>query len=548
MDTAPIGPREFAFERLSPKQFEFLCQLLIKNEFPEAVGTEDPDGGADMVLAGSDSSWERAWQVKRFTGTVRWAQCRASLTEAIATYQITRMTFCFARDLTLGQLRSWVRLQQEFLAADLDFWAKTDLTSRLIGSEQGERIANVFFVGPPPSGPDINRMLRAGVLLESGRDALDRIVALVEQASQRDPNYTYAFLGIESDRTSPPTPGTMMSVTQLSQGASSRIDAIPRTEGLASANPPVLTITFDDGEHGRRAAAAFEQASRSPTPTTVNEGFTISPTNLPDLFEELIGSPHPASITLSPQPPPPWEIICEAVTDRGLASFPFTLRRADGQPDEGLRLTGTRYGATIDLQMLPQGELVQMSATLSHWLDDSTLVEHAEALRFMVASCGSGTLTIRDRSGRVPPIVSSVTSQPSDADWILGLIEDMAYVQAVTGIQFEIPDTITTEDAAWFRTAAEVFRDGMTTLRWSGRLITGELADPLPDNEGAVRIEENLTISLLGHEISLGRGVLNLERIKLVDRGAVPEDSTRRIIELRPPEGEPLDVEWQRQA
>jgi hypothetical protein len=116
----------------------------------------------------------------------------------------------------------------------------------------------------------------------------------------------------------------------------------------------------------------------------------------------------------------------------------------------------------------PLGEKVRLGVNFSHHLDDSTLVGHVDALRFMSVVCGAGTVTIRDVAGRMPPLVSSVSSRPFEAQWILELLEDMVYVQTMAGVRFEIPETITSEDAAWFRSAAEVFRTGKTTVRWTG--------------------------------------------------------------------------------
>lgn len=543
---APLGPREFDFAQLSPKQFEFLCQLVVKTEFPDAIGTGDPDGGADSLLAAPDGSWERGWQAKRFTGQIRWSQCRASVNDAIAEYQIKHMTFCFARQLTVTRLRGWRELQDDYPQLRLDFWDKVYLTALLIGSDQGQRIANAFFGPRPPSAADINRILRAGALLETSQDALDRVIALVEQAAERDPHYAYTIVGYEPGHEAPITPGTAISVFDLRGGAGSRIDAIPRSHGLAATNPPTLKLTFDDDERGRRAAAQFEQALRADDSTTISEGLVVSPSNLPALFQDQIGSPHRASITLTPQPPPPWEIVCEASTDRGSASLPVVLRRVRGESEEPvLRMVGTRSGVTLQLEVRPLGEMVRLGVNFSHHLDDSTLVEHVDALRFMSVVCGTGTVTIRDAAGRVPPLVSRVRGRPFEADWILELLEDMVYVQTIAGMQFEMPETITGEDAAWFRRVAEVLRTGKTILRWAGMRITGPSSNPLPVTEGAVRIEQNITVTLLGHEIDLGRGVLNLPRVELVDQGRLPEDPAQRIVELRPPGGEPDEAEWQ---
>lgn len=362
----------------------------MKTEFPDAISTDDPDGGADSLLAAPDGSWDRGWQAKRFTGQIRWSQCRASLNDAIAEYQIKHMTFCFARQLTVTRLRAWREFQDDYPQVRLDFWDKVHLAALLVGSDQGQRIANAFFGPQPPSAVDIKRIFRAGALLETSYDALDRVIALVEQAAARDPHYAYTIVGYEPGREAPITPGTVISVTELRGAAGSRIDAVPRSEGLAATNPPTLKLTFDNDEQGRRAAAQFEQALRADDSTTISEGLVVRPGNLPALFRDQIGSPHRASITLTPQPPPPWDIVCEATTDRGSASFPIVLRRVRGESDERvLRMVGTRSGVTLQLETRPLGEMVRLGVTFSHQLDDSTLIEHVDALRFMSAVCGT---------------------------------------------------------------------------------------------------------------------------------------------------------------
>jgi hypothetical protein len=542
---APLGPREFDFTQLSPKHFEFLCQLLVKTEFRDAIGTADPDGGADALLTNANGAWERAWQAKRFTRQIRWPQCRASLDEAIAEYQIRHMTFCFARQLTVSRLRAWRELQGDYPQLQIDFWDKTHLTALLVGSDQGQRIARMFFGARPPAAADINRIIQAGVLLQTGQHALDRVIAFVEQAAERDPHYAYTFVGFEPEHEAPITPGTAMSVLEVRGGAASRIDAIPRPDGLASANPPTLRVAFDDDERGRLAAQQFEQAFHGEDATTIGEGVVVSPSNLPELFQDLIGAPHRASITLTPLRRPPWEIICEAATDRGSASFAFSLRRElELRDDRAIRMTGTRSGVTLHLDARPHGDKARLSVTCSHRLDDSTLVEHVDALRFLSAVCGSGTVTIRDVAGRVPPIVSRVSSHPFEADWIVELLEDMVYVQALAGVQFELPETITSEDAFWFRWVAEIFRTGRATLTWSGTRITRPSTDSPPAPEGAVRIEQHLSVRLLGQEIALGQGVLDIPRVEMVDHGLAAGNAAQRIVELRPPGGDPIEVEW----
>src|SRR5690349_11843068 len=106
MPEKALGPRDLDLGSLTDEQFEELCHRLVLDQHPEAVATANPDSGADSLL-GSDGDWDRAWQAKRYTGNIHWAKCKESLDRAVERYGISRMTFCFARNLTSGQLKKF---------------------------------------------------------------------------------------------------------------------------------------------------------------------------------------------------------------------------------------------------------------------------------------------------------------------------------------------------------------------------------------------------------------------------------------------------------
>src|SRR6218665_1920756 len=108
-DEVPLGPRKLDIGSMTDEDFQEMCGLLVRMEFPEARATDDPDGGADSLLALPEGGWERGWQAKRYTGTIYWTKCRDSLDRSIKNYGIERLTFCFARNLTVGQEKNFQR-------------------------------------------------------------------------------------------------------------------------------------------------------------------------------------------------------------------------------------------------------------------------------------------------------------------------------------------------------------------------------------------------------------------------------------------------------
>ena len=134
-DEEAIGPRRFRLGTLTDEDFQLLCHLLVRLEFPDARMTDDPDSGTDTLLPVPDGGWSRGWQAKRYENNIYWSKCKDSLDRAVSTYGIKRMTFCFARNLTAKQHVAFQKhLVGRHPGVQVDFWNHAELVGRIIAS------------------------------------------------------------------------------------------------------------------------------------------------------------------------------------------------------------------------------------------------------------------------------------------------------------------------------------------------------------------------------------------------------------------------------
>jgi hypothetical protein len=125
---------EMKIAALDPTQFERLVFDVVFDENPTATRPRPPDEGADMLVLGSEGRAPRVWEAKRYTRTIKWDECEASLGDAIAGYAPESVTFVFAKDLTAREIKTLDR-KLRALGADsrvgAGFWSLSALRARV---------------------------------------------------------------------------------------------------------------------------------------------------------------------------------------------------------------------------------------------------------------------------------------------------------------------------------------------------------------------------------------------------------------------------------
>jgi len=544
---APLGPRQLDLASLTDEDFQQLCFRLIRLECPDAVPTDDPDGGADALLPKGTDGWERGWQAKRYPSTIYWSKCKASLDTAIEKYEIERMTFCFPRNLTVGQQKNFrEKLVNRHAGVSVDHWGKDEILARLDGSDEGRQIARHYFGDPEHDKELIVRAIRAGGPLESASDAIERVRPVGEFLRGHDPFFTYPQIQHEEGMELPLSPGSMLSFAATEDGNTVRIDAVPRDEIAAREFAPRVHVGFTDDEDGKRAAELFQAAVARGRPVSIQEGAVVTFEQLPPAFREHVGKPIAGSIDLKPNIPP-WHLEMKATTTTGDETLDLTLVASDDPPDEwDIAFEGGFGGLVVQVRLAWRGDHGEMQVNWSHVLDGSPARDQVKALRFLVALLGEGELTFRSRKGGQR--IFRHPTEPGEIDErthaLLALLERVVSIEDWSAVELKIPNEISEGDARVVYLAATCIKDRRMPVKWEKASMIGsaEVLPQLMPGKG-IAIEQTLSVEIFDQEIDLARAKLQLPDAEVRDLGEV--EPGRHKIELLPLDGKPASLAWE---
>ena len=548
MSVSPVGPRDFNFAGMPAGHFEEMCGLLVLLDYPEAQPTGDPDGGADVLLPkpGNAGGWVRAWQAKRFTGNISWSQCRQSLDDALANYQVEHVTFVFARDPTVGQLRNFeTNLVNRHAGVRVDHWGKTKLLSLLSGSEQGERIAKRYFGANAPDPSETLRAVRAGGELQTAEQAAERGLAMSQIMNSANPHY--AFTGVQfPDGVEPPiTSGAVMSISLTEHGVTSRLDAIPRQAALGAIPPITVTVEFENSEAGRRAAAAFEAARLYRQPADITDGFTITTSGAPAEFQAFQDSVGPQMLRLVPDPPPPWDAIFETDTTLGKRRLEMTMYPATPEDGYQARFVGRHVGLTAAINVRAGGPTEgAFNFNWHHSVTDAPARSHLTTLRFLESLHGDGQLVLTHKPSNKPvDIRLHATDFPLGP--VLALMEIVVQIEDWIGQDIVLPREVPTDDdLQLLAQASQMITTRTVYFDWEEPAALAP-PDRIPSEPVALHLESALAIPLFGGTYPLGVAVLDVPEVDVTDLGPSDDDPSVHKITIKPVNGDFLEpVEW----
>lgn len=547
----PLGPRRLDFTALGDDDFELLCYLVVLLDFPEAVRLRAPERGADSALAGGEArAYARCWQAKRFTGHVHWRQCLDSLDAAVAVYQMPHYTFCFARDLTGGQEQQFrQRLVGRHAGVAVDYWGASRLLGALLGSPQGERIANHFYPDPARNAAALMQALRAGGSLETGADARARLTAVAEWLASHDPFFAYATSTRETAIPQPGmTAGAVIAIEEIGPEVTHRIEAVPRNAAAVEEYGPAGTLLFETTEEGRRALAEFQRAFETGEQVTISEGVALRFDRLPPLMQPHV-SEQPMEgleITIGPSeaaPPRRWPARLVARSDAGVGEIEIDLEPV--QPPTGWHgaLQGSRGGllATLLFQRTPKPG-VTFNFNFSY---DSTLsiVDQLRATTTLVALHGKGTLEIHATDGSRPePLVLDFHDGELPPFFVVlhRLLGDLRLIEEWVGTTLPLPPSISREEMIAVAELAYIIRHGQSRMTFDEVTLEldAERYEPFTEGvPGPVRVVLPLAVNLFGRELPVGHlvGEMAASDVKVAHVTAVEgADPPTWLVRLEP--------------
>jgi hypothetical protein len=260
MDASARGPVKYPLDELTPDQFESLVFLLARTTDPRVVPVRAKDRGLDARLPDPHGRTLHGWQAKRFTDGIHWAQCRESITRAIAFWRPPRITFCFAHDLSAAEQESFrTELSIRFRQVRLDFWPASELQRLIRDTDEGQKAAAWLFKNREATTEAMLRATAVGGPLQSTRQAAER-QAVIQDFMDRDPHLRYTMVSrSHGSPETPPAPQTFISITLLTGAQEIRIDGTERYPGAIQDLGGGPQLAFSDDEDGQRAREAIER-------------------------------------------------------------------------------------------------------------------------------------------------------------------------------------------------------------------------------------------------------------------------------------------------
>ena len=330
-DADPIaakGPRRYDLLGMGDEAFETMNARLIRLEFPAAFKPSNTkDGGADMVLP-KDGGYERCWQSKHFSKNINWTQCKESLAAARNNWNPSHYTFCFWRELTDPEQKTF---DKHFRGANMDIlvdhWNGNEIQARLISSDQGQRVARTFFEDAELDRENVYRAIEAGGRLDTTEDAVDRLSNIGGFLASKDAYFSYPATTHEAGGPVPPvTPGAVMSYAKGGEEITSRVDVVPRDQEAMELYGPEFVLEPTEGAEGQRAAELLHRALSEGEPVAIEGGLDMTFTRMPPGLQDVVGKRMtggrfevgPAQRV--PRPLPAWNAHLHVTTGQGRGS------------------------------------------------------------------------------------------------------------------------------------------------------------------------------------------------------------------------------------
>ena len=526
----------FDFLGLTPDRFEELVFLLAQLEIPGLVRTANPDGGLDaLVPTAGTGRTSRGIQAKHHTRGPSATKCAESLKDAISTYSPEHVTFAFPVNPTVGQIATFEKKVVGLdPAVQVDYWGASQLTSRLIGSDAGQRIARHIFGDEDTAR--LERLIRAGQNVDDGAQALETLAAGADLLDS-DPYFFYAAGTRSGALPAPPlTRGTVMRVEVADEHGARHVDAVARPETGQDQMPKgtFMLKGEEDIERWQRFLAEGGEISFE----DVGVDFQTLPKHIAPLWEGT----ERGDIMISSAERPRRRILIEVDGDAGTFSAEVQLAPTEPKDDWEHAVTGTIGGAVLTINSRRRGEGGEANI---EWTWRSRGTSHREelaSLRFLRAISGRSTMRLMDPEDRT--VFSEGPTPEIDFDEntaaLTQVYEDVISLEDWLSTSIEIPAEIKAEDANALRRVARLI-EGIEGSWTNASFVLDPSGPKEIEAEGVFQLRREMGVKLFGNKFKLGElatyiSGYRLDSTRTHDNGStefflVPRDSTSMMLE-----------------
>lgn len=515
---------------LDARRWEDMTFDLVKRKHPEAEQLRPPDGGADTIVALTETT-SHVWQAKFHPvgSRIKWTDCEESLDRAVDEHGAVNVTFAFPRDLTKNERETFRRrLKQRHGNVAVDRGRMGDLRDEL---ERHDDIRKRYLGEGPEDVVDVmRRTVAVSQPLLDGPDLLDRAFELAAFARASDPDFRYEVTEGEGDLAEASYPDSLFIKVEMQRGEDRVRLAALRRDGH---EPPLPQWWFTDNEEGERAKREVRRQLARGNDIGLHGGYTFRVPRPPkrvkeiwDTLPEDFWTQGTGTISLSAGPPIPLEVTVR----RGKKKTTRTFTLYSSLPEAGANAAYAGFDETgvamIFLALhLPGPPTVEV--TVSPLLDfGSNAEQNRDAVRFVREFIAATSITVRGpsflpaRGMRFDPRGRDLGDFPERLERMEQLFDDIVTLEQALGIELPVPeDGATAEDAAVSRASAELLR----TRKGTGQFNEGTIDVTGEGWEGVAHqlanralVSHPMTARLLGREIQLGLVQFRLPPVRVV--------------------------------
>ena len=537
----PSRRESFDFLGLTPDRFEELVFLLAALEIPGLVRTANPDGGLDaLVPADASGRVPRGIQAKHHTRGPSATKCAKSLRDAIAAHRPEHVTFAFPSNPTSGQIAAF---QKKVVAMDsaveVDYWGASQLTSRLIGSDDARRVARHIFGDEDTER--LERLIRAHQNVDDGAQALEALGAGADLLDS-DPYFLYSVGARPGELPAPPpAQGSVMRLEVIDEHGVRHVDAVARP-GTSQEQLPQGRFVLE-GEEAIERWQRFQSEGGDITFEDVGFEFEKLPKHLAPLWDGM----ERGDVMIRSGQRPRRSILMEVDGDAGTFSAEVQLGPTVPKEEWEHAVAGSIGTAVLTINSRRRGDGGEANIDWSWRAGRGSNREQLQGLQFLQAVAGEGSLRLMDPESRAVFTEGPTPDIAFDQDMaaLTTVYEDVVSLEEWLETTIEVPDEILAGDANALRRIARLI-EGVEGSWTNASFILGPAGPKEIEAEGIFQLRQKMGAQLFGREYQLGElaTYINAYRLDSTRTGAdgstefflVPRDSSSTMLErLEPP-------------
>ena len=508
------------WDKFEPRKHEDMVSVLLSRLHPDAqrIDGKGGDGGRDVqIVSRGDGHIMHAFELKSFTGRMtrsRRKQVERSLKRAAALGPL-QWTLVVPIDPTPAE-EKWFRQLETDYCFPLEWRGKTWLDEKMAAFPD---IRRYFVEG---ANDEVVRLLlelqKEQAMVTDVHDAVARLRTLHERLNEIDPHYRYQMATVTVGANCWPT-DVVFSV----KFGDVRVDVYPKYAGAIEDRPISIKVMVAMGLDYPSIQEALGYGLETSIPDNMISSVTIdAPLGLGGTF--CRGELHISStVTMLEEPVRLALFIMDG--PRAVVSRTVQLTEMTGGP-KGSIFTGTDDTGWLQIRLTIS--VVDEEGKVEFRLNPKPTMPTAllPLFRWVDAYRPPNSLKIRWPEGFE---IQSEVDGPFLLDGSLGrYVEALAYLQESTGIYWEMPLSLSKEEAQEIVTAAALLKGESIDLKWNSFNLNmhrwgPELQELEDGGAKAFLFYDDISLVLHGERIPIGRVRTHFPSARLADPESVQQ-------------------------